>query len=193
MKIDNKEVQHLKQLLQDNANAAEEQAERERQAELAKREAEERARQEEEEARAMEAARLRREEEERRIQELSRMELERQRLRQKERERAEAERIVAEKKKAREDAIVDEFLKEHGFKDVNEMIKIPSGFMRSRKCSALHLAVELNDPDVVSLLVQRGADIRAKNGKGKIPFDIAQKLGQENPDSKELLEVLRVK
>jgi hypothetical protein len=192
MKIDNKEVQHLKQLLQDNANAAEEQAERERQAELAKQEAEERARQAEEE-RAAEEARIRRDEEERRIQELSRMELERQRLRQKERERAEAERIAAEKKNARENAVVDEFLLKHGFKDINEQIKIPSGFMRSRKCSALHLAVELNDPDVVSLLVERGADIHAKNSKGKIPFDIAQKLGQENPHSQELLELLRVK
>jgi hypothetical protein len=192
MKIDNKEVAQLKQLLQDNANASEEQAERERQAELARREAEERERQEEEE-RAAEAARLRREDEERRIQELSRMELEKQRLRQKERERAEAERIETEKKKAREEAIVGEFLEKHGFKDINEMIKIPAGFMRSRKCSALHLAVELNDPDVVSLLIQHGADINAKNGKGKIPFDIAQKLGQENPHSKELLELLRVK
>lgn len=192
MKIDNKEVQQLRQLLQDNANAAEEQAERERQAEVAKREAEERARQAEEE-RAAEEARRRREEEERRAQELSRIELERQRLRQKERERAEAERVAAEQKKTREDATVREFLEKHGFKEINEMIKIPSGFMRSKKCSALHLAVELNDADVVSILVERGADITAKNSKGKIPFDIAQKLGQENPHSKELLELLRVK
>lgn len=121
------------------------------------------------------------------------MELERQRIRQKEREHAEAQRLEAAKKKAREDAVVQEFLEKHGFQQINEMIKIPSGFMRSRKCSALHLAVELNDPDVVSLLIQRGADINAKNGKGKIPFDIAQKLGQENPHSKQLLDLLRVK
>jgi hypothetical protein len=193
MKIDNKEVQQLRQLLQDNANVAEEQAERERQAELAKREAEERAQREEEE-RAAEEARLKaREAEERRIQELSRMELERQRVRQKEREREEAERIAAAKKKAREDAIVQDFLEKNGFKDINEIIKIPSGFMRSRKSTPLHVAVELNDPDVVSFLVQRGADINAKNNKGKIPYDIAHKLGQENPHSKELLELLRVK
>jgi len=192
MKIDGNEVQQLRQLLQDNANVAEEQAERDRQEKLAKQEAAERVRQAEEE-RIAEEARMRREDEERRIQELSRMELERQRLRQKERERAEAQRLEAEKKRAREDAVVQDFLEKHGFQHINEMIKIPSGFMRSRKCSALHLAVELNDPDVVSLLIQRGADINAKNGKGKIPFDIAQKLGQENPKSQQLLDLLRVK
>ena len=43
--------------------------------------------------------------------------------------------------------------------------KVKTGLLRSKLTTPLHAAVELNDPDMVGLLVARGADIRAANGK----------------------------
>jgi hypothetical protein len=197
LKIENKEVDQLRQLMEETAAdkaAAKARQEEQRQAD-ARREAAERAAREHEAYERQQQALLmeeRRRAEEARLQEQSRVELERQRERLRLKE--EADRQAAAKLQIEtEDLLVRDFLEKHGFEGINQIRKIPSGFMRSRKCSPLHLAVEHNEAHLVRLLVSRGADVKAKNGKGKRPFDLAQGLGQENSDSQGLLELLQPK
>jgi hypothetical protein len=193
LKIENKEVDQLRQLMEETATEKAAAKEEQRQTEL-RREAERAVRQREEYERQQEAllAAERRRAEETRAAEQSRLELEQQRERLQRKE--EADRQAAAKQQIQqEDAMVRDFLEKQGFTDINEIRKIPSGFMRTRKCSPLHLAVEHNDAHLVRLLVARGADLQAKTGKGKRPYDLAKGLGQENPDSQDLLELLQPK
>jgi len=52
----------------------------------------------------------------------------------------------------------------------------------------LHWAADKNYKDVVELLLAHGADVNAKDDKGKTPLDVAIKSEQSN---KEIIELLR--
>merc|ERR1712048_1435637 len=66
---------------------------------------------------------------------------------------------------------VDEFLKKHGYADVNAKRKSKFG----RYKFALHTAVKHN-PDIVPLLVEAGAETSNKNSAGQTPYEYAKKL-----------------
>merc|ERR1711879_59241 len=67
--------------------------------------------------------------------------------------------------------LVESFLREHGYSDVNA--KRRCGLFKTKY--ALHSAVKENDRDVVRGLLNSGADPRLKNSKGQTPLQLAQK------------------
>merc|ERR1712216_766058 len=101
----------------------------------------------------------------------------------------EAQRLRVQKQQE-EQAQVEEFLQKHGFAKLNSVKKLKTSFMRTKKCGPLHMAVELNDPELVKAMLRRGADKMLKNGKGQVPWELAKKLGQENPSAAEVIELL---
>jgi len=63
------------------------------------------------------------------------------------------------------------FLHEHGFKNVNDLVR-----KKFAKVTPLHLAVGQNSAPMVKLLLAAGADPKKVNGKNETPFKLAQKL-----------------
>jgi len=109
------------------------------------------------------------------------------------REKAEADRQAEVQRAKQEAEKVTAFLSKYEFKNIKDLKKMPAGFMRTRKCAPLHLAVELNDSEMVKLLVAAGSDKNQTNSKGQKAFDLAKKLGQENASASELLALLNPK
>jgi len=51
--------------------------------------------------------------------------------------------------------------------------------------TALHLAIERNELEVVKFLLRQGAETSIKNGEGKTPLDLAEELNHT-----EIIDVL---
>jgi len=138
---------------------------------------EERRRTEEEEARTQA------EEEARRQAELARKkaeeeEAERQRIEaaRLEEEAAEARRKFAQEQEeiAAGQKAVDDFLKAHGFKQLS----LPKKAICGAPLSAIHMAVEKNNPDLVRAMVRGGADLNQKGPGKKTPLEFAEQCNK---------------
>merc|ERR1712176_457301 len=71
-------------------------------------------------------------------------------------------------------ALVTVFLKEHGYRDVG----IPKKTMLKTKYP-IHTAAKMGDPNIVTALLEEGADAAQKNSKGKTAVQIAQQSNKK--------------
>merc|ERR1712048_1408281 len=90
-------------------------------------------------------------------------------------ETARVEREAREAREAQEAADkkkqIDDFLKQHGYASVNDKRKSKFG----RYKYPLHTAVK-HSPEIVPLLLDRGAESSNKNSAGQTPYEYAKKL-----------------
>lgn len=174
--------------LERSAREEEEQAKERAEAEARERAAElERQRAEEQRRLEMEAERLRLEElleeERRQREEQARRELQARREREErarlEREedarRREAERLAQEREELERKEAVNTFCLQHGFPDIHAPRRSGCAVFAATATYALHVAAELADERIVSMLLKEGADPAQKNSSGKTPAQVAQR------------------
>lgn len=63
----------------------------------------------------------------------------------------------------------------------------------SERGSAFHTAVEAGHVGVTRMLLQHGADLKALDGNGMTPLDIAEKMQEKGKDMSQILEIPRYK
>merc|ERR1712038_919164 len=84
----------------------------------------------------------------------------------------EQKRLEKEQREAQQRA--DTFLRDNGFKGVNDKRK-----KMVSSCYPLHAAVEKNNADIVKSLLRCGADPKQKNSSGQTPQEFAQKCNKK--------------
>merc|ERR1712241_1599701 len=104
--------------------------------------------------------------------------LEKARLEKERQEKLEQERVQEqnrlEKEQREAQQHVATFLKDNGFKGVNDKRK-----KMLFSCYPLHVAVEKNNADIVKSLLRCGADPKQKNSSGQTPQDLAHKCNKK--------------
>jgi len=102
---------------------------------------------------------------------------------QAERDRAEQETRQKEDQAWSQKKKVQAWLQTNGFKDVNDLVR-----KRLTKFTPLHFAVQQNNPEMVKLLLDAGADPLGINGKKETPMNLAEKL-DKNSSHESVVEV----
>jgi len=91
---------------------------------------------------------------------------------------AEQKELEAEREEARreeEARRVQAWLSSNGFKGLNDLVR-----KRFTKVTPLHFAVGQNNPEMVKLLLDAGADPLGINGKKETPMKLAEKLNKNS-------------
>merc|ERR1712066_112754 len=81
---------------------------------------------------------------------------------------------------------VDDFLKAHGFKHLS----LPKRAICGAPLSAIHMAVEKNNPALVQAMVRCGADLHQKGPSKKTPLEFAEQCNRGGSHD-EVLKALR--
>jgi len=102
---------------------------------------------------------------------------------QAERDRVEEETRQKEDQAWSQKKQVQAWLQTNGFKDVNDLVR-----KRLTKFTPLHFAVQQNNPEMVKLLLDAGADPLGINGKKETPMKLAEKL-DKNSSHESVVEV----
>lgn len=81
----------------------------------------------------------------------------------------EKEKEKEERRERRQQRMLDAFLREHHFDDVNAM-RITNGWFGRSFQRPLHKAAQLNHVPVIMMLLRRGADPMSLDSKGKTAY-----------------------
>jgi membrane protein involved in colicin uptake len=177
--VDQEELRRGQEAEEKSRQEAEDKRLREEQLEKERLQAEqERRRAEEEEARRQAEMASRKAEEE----EAERQRVEALRLEEEARKKlAQEQEEIAAAQKA-----VDDFLKAHGFKQLS----LPKKAICGAPLSAIHMAVEKNNPDLVRAMVCCGADLNQKGPSKKNPLEFAEQCNRDGSHD-EVIKALR--
>merc|ERR1712072_154203 len=84
---------------------------------------------------------------------------------------AEAQEKARKLQEEEEQKKINVWLKANGFKGINELVR-----KRLSKVAPLHGAIQQKNVEMVSLLLQHGADASKVNGKNESALTVAQKM-----------------
>ncbi|CAK9088329.1 unnamed protein product [Durusdinium trenchii] len=85
---------------------------------------------------------------------------------------------------------VDDFLKQHGFKDVNDPVRDPcTAWLRRETIYPIHLAAKTGDLKVLLLLLASGADPEVMSSSGRKAWHFAKEANKDN-SHRDVLQLL---